>query len=86
MTLFLLFLMFTFTCCLCSVSFCGRNSLGLSDVVSLILSGHSGFALSSVFMGPLVVLGFSPSGGSFVGGLSPAAAILIFAAPTYSCM
>ena len=58
-----------------------------SGVVSLIsLSGHSRFALSSVCVGSLVVLWFLPFGGSFVGGFSPSASILIFTALTYSCM
>ena len=50
------------------------------------LSGHSRIALSSVFVGSLVVLGFLPFGGSFVGVFSPPAGILIFAASTYSGM
>ena len=56
-------------------------------MVSLIsLSGHSRFALSSACVGSLGVLGFLPFGGSFVGGFSPPASMLIFAATTYSCM
>ena len=55
-------------------------------VWSLILSGHSSFALSSVFVDSLVILGFLPFGGSFIGGFSPLPSILTFAAPTYSCM
>ena len=58
-----------------------------SGVFSLIsLSGCYRFALSSVCMGSLVVLGFLPFGGSFVGGFSSLAGILMFTAPTYSCM
>ena len=61
--------------------------MGFSGVVSLIsLSGHSRFALSSVCVGTLVVLWFLPFGGSFVGGFSPQAVILMLAAPTYSSM
>ena len=61
--------------------------MGFSDVVSLIsLSGCSRFALSSVCVGSLVVLEFVPFGGSFDGGFSPPASILMFAAPTYSCL
>ena len=68
--------MFSFVSCLCRVNFYGRNSMGFSGVVSLIsLSGHSRFVLSSVCMGSLVVLGFLPFGGSFVGGFSPVAGI-----------
>ena len=66
------------------VNFCHRNSLGLSGVVSLILSGCSRFALSSVCVGSPVVLGFLPFVGSFVCGFSPPAGILMFAVPTYS--
>ena len=33
-------------------------------------------------MGSLVVLGFLPVGGSFVGGFSPPVGILMFTAPT----
>ena len=61
--------------------------MGFSGVVSLIsLSGHSRFALSSACVGSLVVLGFLPFVGSFVGGFSPPASILMFQAPTYSCI
>ena len=61
--------------------------LWVSVVWSLIsLSGHSRFALSSIYVGYLVVLGFLSFGGSFVGGFSPPEDILTFAAPTYSCM
>ena len=57
--------------------------MGFSDVVSLIsLSGCSRFALSSVFVGSLVVLGFLPVGGSFVVGFSLQKDILMFTAPT----
>ena len=57
--------------------------MGFSGVVSLIsLFGCSRFALSSVCVGSLVVLGFVPCGGSFVGGFSPLAGILMFAAST----
>ena len=58
-----------------------------SGVASLIsLSGHSRFAISSVCVGSLVVLRLLPFGGSFVGGFSPPAGILMFVAPTDSCM
>ena len=61
--------------------------MGFSGVVSLIsLSGHSRIALSTVCVGSLVVLGFLPFGGCFVGGFSLLVAILMFTAPTYSCM
>ena len=61
--------------------------MGFSGVVSLMyMSGHSRFALSSVRVSSLVVLGFVPFGGSFIGGFSPPAGILMFAAPTYSCV
>ena len=61
--------------------------MGFSGVVSLIyLSGCSRFALSSVYVGSLVVLAFLPVGGSFVGGFSLPAGISVFTAPTYSCM
>ena len=50
--------MFQFASCLCRVHFYGRNSVGFGGVVSLIsLSGHSKFALFSVCVGSLVVLG-----------------------------
>ena len=63
--------MFCFACCLCGVNFYDRNSMGFSDVVSLIsLSGCSRVDLSSVCVGSLVVLGFLPFGGSFVGEFS----------------
>ena len=79
--------MFCFASCLCTANFYGRNSMGFSGVISLIsLSGCSKFALSSVCVGSLVVLGVLPFGGSFVGGFSPPAGILVFVAPTYSCM
>ena len=79
--------MFQFASCLCRVNFYGRNSMRFSGVVSLIsLSGCSRFALSSVCVGSLVLLGFLPFDGSFVGGFSPVAGILMFVAPTYSCM
>ena len=75
--------MFCFASCLCRANFYGRNSMGFSGVISLIsLSGCSKFALSSVCVGSLVVLGFLPFGGSFVGGFSPPAGILMFTAPT----
>ena len=61
--------------------------MGFSGVVSLIsLSGQSRFALSSVYVASLVVLGFLSFGGSFVAGFSLPAVIIIFRAPTYSCM
>ena len=76
-----------FASCLCRVNLYVRNSVGFSSVVSLIsLSGCSRFDLSSVCVGFPVVLGVLPFGGSFVGGFSPLAGILMFAAPTYSCM
>ena len=79
--------MFHFASYLCRVNFYGRISVWFSGVVSLIsLSGRSRFALSSVCVGSLVVLGFLPLGGSFVGVFSPPGRILIFAAPTYACM
>ena len=57
-----------------------------SGVFSLIsLSGPSRFALSSVCVDSHV-LGFLSFAVSFVGGFSPPANILMFAAPTYSCM
>ena len=79
--------MFHFASCLCRVNFYCRNSIGFSGVVSLTsLSGCSRFALSSVCVGSLVVLEFLHFGGYFVGGFSPPAGILMFAAATYSCM
>ena len=79
--------MFHFASCVCRVNFYARNSVGFSGMVSLIsLSGCSRFALSSVCVGSLVVLGFVPFGGSFVGNFSAPAGILMFAAPIYSCM
>ena len=61
--------------------------MGFSGVVSLIsLSGFSRFALSSVCVGSLVVLGFVPFGVSLIGGFSPPEDKLMFAAPTYSCI
>ena len=57
--------------------------MGFSGVISLILSGCSRVALSSVCVGS-VLLGFLPIGGSFVGGFSPPAGILMFTAPTSS--
>ena len=79
--------MFHFPSCFCRVNFYVRNSMGFSGVVSLIsLSGHSRFALSSVCVGSLVVLGFLPFGGSFVGGFCPLAGILMFTAPTHTRM
>ena len=54
--------------------------MGYSDVISL--SRRSRFALSSVCVGSLIVLGFLPVGGSFVGGFSPLAGILVFTTPT----
>ena len=81
--LFLHFLMFFFASCLCRLNFYGRNSMGFSGTVSLIsLSGCSKFARSSVCVGSLVVLGFLPFGGSFVGGFSSPAGIVMFIAPT----
>ena len=60
------------------------GSMGFSGVVSLIsLSGHSRFALPSGSVGSLVVLGFLPFCGSFVGGFSPPAGILMFAVLPY---
>ena len=68
---------------LCRVNFYGRDSMRFSGVVSLIsLSGCFRFVLSSVCVGCLVVLGFLPFGGSFVGVFSPPASVLMFAAPT----
>ena len=85
--LFLCFLMFRVASCLCRVNFYGRNFMGFSGVVSLFsLSGCSRFSLSSVSVGSLVVPGFLPFGGFFVGGFSSTTGILMFAAPTYSCM
>ena len=70
--------MFCFASCLCRMNFYGRNSVGFSGVVSLIsLSGCSRVAVSFVCVGSLVVLGFLPVGGSFVGGLSLPAVILV---------
>ena len=52
-------------------------------MVSFIsLSGCSKFALSSVCVSSLVVLGFLPVGGSFVGGFSHPVGILMSTAPT----
>ena len=69
------------------MNFYVRNSVGFSGEVSVIsLSGHSRFALSSVCVGSLVVVGIFPFGGSFVGSFSPPSSIIMFAAPTYSCM
>ena len=85
--LFLCFLVFRFASCLCRVNFYGRNCMGFSGVISLIsFSVCSKFALSSVSVGFLVVLGFVPFGGSFIGSFSPPASILMFTTPTYSCM
>ena len=50
--------MLYFASCLRRVNFSGRGSVGLSGVVSLILSGFSRAALSSICVGSLVVLGF----------------------------
>ena len=73
--------------CLCRVNLYGNNSMGFSGVVSLIsLSACSRFALSSVSVGSLVVLGLLPFGGYFVGGFSPPAGIMMFTPPTYYCM
>ena len=58
--------------------------MGFSGVISLILSGCSRVVLSSVCVGSVVLLGFLPIGGSFVGGFSPPASILMFTAPTSS--
>ena len=41
-------------------------------------------AVSFVCVGSLVVLGFLPVGGSFVGEFSPPAGILVFTSPNYS--
>ena len=60
--------------------------MGFSCVFSLILSGCSRFALSSVCVGSLVILGFLPFGGSFVGGFSPPAGMMMFVVPTYFYM
>ena len=79
--------MFRVASCLCRVNFYGRNFMGFSGVVFLIsLSGCCRFVLSSVCVGFFVVLGFLPFGGSFAGGFSLTTGILMFAAPTYSCM
>ena len=52
--------------------------MGFSGVVSLIcLSGCSRFALFCLCVGSLVVLGFLPFGGLFVGGFSPPIGILM---------
>lgn len=65
----------------------GRNSVRFSGMISLIsLSGHCRFALSSIFVGSLVVLGVLFFGGSFVGGVSLPGGILMFTGATYSCM
>ena len=81
---FLHFLMFHFSIYLCWVNFHARNFLGFSGVASFIaLCGCSRFALSSVCVGSLVVLGLLLFGGSFVGGFSPPVGILMLAAPTY---
>ena len=49
------------------------------------LSGHSKFD-PSVCVGSSVVFGFVPFGSSFIGVFSPPEGILIFIAPTYSCI
>ena len=78
--------MFCFASCVCRVHFYGRNFMRFTGLVSLIsLSSHSRFAISSVCVGSLVVLVFLPFGGSFVGGFSPPAGILMFTASSYSC-
>ena len=56
-------------------------SLGLAVWSLMSLSGCSRFALSSVCVISLVVLGLVPFGGSFIGGFSPPAGILMFASP-----
>ena len=57
--------------------------MGFSGVVSLIsFSRCSGVALSSVYVGSLVVLGFFPVGVFFIGEFSPPAGIFVFTAPT----
>ena len=79
--------MFCFASYLCRVNFYGRSSEGFSGVVPLIsLSGCSRFALSSVCVGSLVVLGFLPSGDSVFGRFSTPVGILMFTAPTSTCM
>ena len=60
--------------------------MGFSGVVSLISFGCSRFALSSVCVDSLVLLDFLPVGVSFVDGFCPPAGILMFIAPTQSCM
>ena len=51
--------MLCFASCPCRVDFYGRNSVGLSGIVSLIsLSGCFGVALSFFCVGSFVVLGF----------------------------
>ena len=56
--LFLQFQMFCFASCLCGVNFCGRSSMELSVLVSLIsLSGCFSVALSFICVGSLLVLG-----------------------------
>ena len=50
------------------------------------LCGCSRFALPSVRVSSLVVFGFLPFGGSFVGGFCPPAGIVMFVAPNYFCM
>ena len=57
------------------------GSVGVVSLVSL-----SGFAISCGCVACLIVLCFLPFPGSFVDGFSPPASILLFAAPTYSCM
>ena len=79
--------MFRVASCLCRVNFYVRDSMRFSGAGSLIsLPGCSRFALSSVCLGSLVVLGFLPFGGSFVGGFSPPAGMMMFVVPTYFYM
>ena len=59
----------------------------VSGMVSFIsLSGCSRFALSTVSVGSFVVFGFLPFRDSFVGGFPPLTGVVVFAAPTYSCV
>ena len=56
-------------------------------MVSLIsLFRWSKYALSSICVGSLIVLWVLPVGSSFFGEFSPPVGILMFTAPTYSCM
>ena len=48
------------------------------------MSGRSRFALPSVHVGPLVVFGFLPFGGLFVGGFSPPASTDVHSSHVFS--